>query len=763
MVAKHLIERTIHSLGSLKGINLMFMDSEDLLAGLNHPQKQAVLHGEGPLLILAGAGSGKTRVITRRIVQLMQNGVRAQSILAITFTNKAAGEMRKRVDSIVPGHRVQISTFHSFGVRLLRQYADRLGLNKDFTIYDQSDRSKLTKIAIEDSGLNAERFTPDTISNSISKAKNQLLSPEKYAQSAKDFFSQSVAQVYPYYEKRLRESNALDFDDLLYWPALALRNDPELRAELDARYRYVMVDEYQDTNTAQYAIARGLSVDYPNLCVVGDPDQSIYKFRGSDIRNILDFERDFPNATVLTLSENYRSTKPILSAADRLISHNTQRKPKPLISMKEGGSPVTQITFDTGAEEANGVAKRIAQQVNSGNRTFRDFAVFVRMNALTRSLESAFSRHRVPFQIVKGMAFFDRKEIRDVLSYLRLLVNSHDNISFMRAVNEPARGIGKVSLDHLKNHAEPREISLLEACGVVEKIPTIKGKAASGLRDFSLLMKGLRELLEHPPHEVIAKTLDASGYREMLRRSTDTEDQERLANIEELVSAARQFQVEDREPNLADFLENISLASDTDAHDANKDSVSVMTLHAAKGLEFPVVYMLAMEQGILPHDRSLENDEELQEERRLAFVGMTRAMHELFLCNARMRDFRGSVVFTAPSMFLGQLPESEIKVIEEGPSTPMNAMLKGPGKGSQMTQGWKNNQIKAPTVAPINPMAVKDGNYAEGLIVKHPAYGKGMITEISGYGAMRRLKIRFQTAGERSFIADKVQLEIVRS
>ena len=276
-------------------------------------------------------------------------------------------------------------------------------------------------------------------------------------------------------------------------------------------------------------------------------------------------------------------------------------------------------------------------------------------------------------------------------------------------------------------------------------------------------MKDLRELLEHPPHEVIAKTLDASGYREMLRRSTDTEDQERLANIEELVSAARQFQVEDREPTLADFLENISLASDTDAHDANKDSVSVMTLHAAKGLEFPVVYMLAMEQGILPHDRSLENDEELQEERRLAFVGMTRAMHELFLCNARMRDFRGSVVFTAPSMFLGQLPESEIKVIEEGPSTPMNAMLKGPGKGSQMTQGWKNNQIKAPTVAPINPMAVKDGNYAEGLIVKHPAYGKGMITEISGYGAMRRLKIRFQTAGERSFIADKVQLEIVRS
>ncbi|NDH06107.1 ATP-dependent DNA helicase, partial [bacterium] len=436
----------------------MFTDSEDLLAGLNHPQKQAVLHGDGPLLILAGAGSGKTRVITRRIAQLMQNGVRPQSILAITFTNKAAGEMRKRVDALVPGHRVQISTFHSLGVRLLRQYSDRLGLNKDFTIYDQSDRSKLTKIAIEDAGLNAERFTPDTISNAISKAKNQLLSPEKYAQGARDFFSQSVAQVYPCYEKRLRESNALDFDDLLYWPALALRNDPELRSELDARFRYVMVDEYQDTNTAQYAIARNLSLDNPNLCVVGDPDQSIYKFRGSDIRNILDFERDFPNATVLTLGENYRSSRPILNAADHLIKNNTQRKPKPLVAVREGGAPVTVVTFENGAEEADGIARVIQKEVQSGKRTFRDFAVFVRMNALTRGLENAFSRHRVPYQIVKGLAFFDRKEIRDVLSYLRLLVNPQDNISFLRAVNEPARGIGKVSLDHLASYAEPREM-----------------------------------------------------------------------------------------------------------------------------------------------------------------------------------------------------------------------------------------------------------------------------------------------------------------
>ncbi len=737
----------------------MFTDSDELLEGLNDAQKQAVLHEDGPLLILAGAGSGKTRVITRRILRLMQIGIRPYNILAITFTNKAAGEMRKRVDSLAPGHRVQISTFHSLGVRLLRQYADRLGLNKDFSIYDQSDRSRLTKIAIEDSGLNPERFTPDTVLNAISRAKNQLLSPVKYAQKALDFFSQSVAQVYPFYEKRLKESNALDFDDLLYWPALALRNDPEMRSDLDARFRYVMIDEYQDTNLAQYAIAHGLSQDYPNLCVVGDPDQSIYKFRGSDIRNILDFERDFPNAKVLTLSENYRSTKAILSAADALISHNTQRKPKVLISMQEIGAPVNQITFETGADEADGVARRIQKQVNEGKWTYKDIAIFVRMNALTRSLENAFSRYRVPYQIVKGLAFFDRKEIRDLLSYLRLLVNPCDNISFMRAVNEPARGIGKVSLDHLKNYAEPREIGLLSAAGNVNKIAEIKGKAASGLKDFAILMKDLGEMLEHPPHEVIAKTLDASGYREMLRLSTNPEDQERLANIEELVSAARQFKAEEGEPTLAGFLENIALASDTDAHDADKNSVSVMTLHAAKGLEFPVVYMLAMEQGILPHDRSLENDEDLQEERRLAFVGITRAMHELNLCNARMRDFRGSVMFTAPSMFLSQLPEREIKQQEEGPTTKMSAMLQGPTQSS-MTQGWKTGSKKA---VPIAPLPARDGNYSEGMIVNHQNYGKGMITEVSGNGALKRLKIRFQTAGERSFIADKVQLEILRS
>jgi DNA helicase-2/ATP-dependent DNA helicase PcrA len=554
----------------------------DLLADLTPAQREAVTHLRGPLLILAGAGSGKTRVITRRVAYLLQQGVRPGNILAITFTNKAAGEMRQRVEAIVPGSRVWISTFHSLGARLLRQYAERLGLDRNYTIYDTSDRAKLVKIALEDAGLDNARFTPDTIAGAISKAKNQLLSPERYAAQAGDFYAQTVAQVYPIYEKRLREANAMDFDDLLYWPALVLKNDQELRAELDERFRYVLIDEYQDTNMAQYAIARALSVDHPNLCVVGDPDQSIYKFRGSDIRNILDFERDFPDARVLTLSTNYRSTKSILRAASQLIAHNKQRKPKDLVTDNPTGLPVTVLTFETGLDEAEGIAKRIREAVESKKRHYGDFAVFLRVNALTRGLETAFVKHRVPFQIVKGLAFFDRKENRDVLAYLRLLLNPRDDLSFLRAVNEPARGIGKVTLEHLRAYAEPRELGLLDAASQVSRIPAIKGKAARSLADFAKLIQELGQLKEAQPDEVIRQVLDKSGYRRMLMDSHDEEDEDRLANIEELITAAKQFAAEDNTRTIGDFLENITLASDVDGWDQRQDSVS-RGLHGGAG------------------------------------------------------------------------------------------------------------------------------------------------------------------------------------
>lgn len=735
---------------------------DNYLTDLTEAQREAVLHTEGPLLILAGPGSGKTRVITRRVAHLVHTGVRPSQILAITFTNKAATEMRQRTEAMLPGKGMWIMTFHALGVRLLRMYADRLGLERNFTIYDQADRVRVVKSALEAAKIDNVRFTPETIQGGISKAKNQLLLPDAFARQASDFFSTVVAQVYEVYEKRLRESNALDFDDLLLWPALALKNDHELRAELDARFRHVLIDEYQDTNKAQYAIARGLSVDYPNLCVVGDPDQSIYKWRGSDIRNILDFERDFPQARVITLGENFRSTKTILQVADHLIAFNKQRKQKTLIPTGPQGEPVKVLQFESAVDEAEQVVQRIRKAVDAGNYNYRDFAIFLRINALSRNLESAFIRARVPFQIVRGLAFFERKENKDILAYLRLLLNPRDDLSFVRAVNEPARGVGKVSLDHLQSYAEPREMNLLGAVRELDKIPAIKGKAATGLRSFAKLLEELQPLLEGPPDEVIQQVIDRSGYRRALQTSGDPEDEERLANIEELITAARQFHAEDSSRTLAEFLENITLASDVDGWDQKQDHVCVMTLHAAKGLEFPVVYMLAMEQGILPHERSLTKDEELEEERRLAFVGITRAKEQLYLTHCRLREFRGQTLYAVPSMFLEELPEGDVQAEDLSASAAQrNAASWRTGNWS-VSQAWQDTGI--PLAKPRKQVTVPapppGKNFGEGVLVQHDVYGIGRITGVLGHGAARKLKIRF-SSGERTFLADKARLAIV--
>jgi DNA helicase-2/ATP-dependent DNA helicase PcrA len=735
---------------------------QDLLADLTPAQREAVTHFEGPLLILAGPGSGKTRVITRRVAWLLQQGVRPNNILAITFTNKAAGEMRQRVEALVPGSRVWISTFHSLGARLLRQYADRLQIDRHFTIYDQNDRARIAKMALEDAGMANARISPDSIAAAISKAKNQLLGPDRYAKQARDFYEKTVAEVYPLYEKRLREANAFDFDDLLYWPALMLKHDQELRAELDARFRFVLIDEYQDTNHAQYALARALSIDHPNLCVVGDPDQSIYRFRGSDIRNILDFERDFPEARVLRLNTNYRSTKTILHAAGHLIAHNRQRKPMDLFTDNPQGQAVTVLTFETGVDEAEGIARRIREAVEAGKRSYRDFAVFLRINALSRGLETAFIKERVPHQIVRGLAFFERKENRDILAYLRLMVNPRDDLSFLRIVNEPPRGIGKVSLDHLRDYAAPREMSLLSAAGEASKIKAIKGKAVSALQGFHRLINDLRQLLEAPPDEVIRQVLDRSSYRDMLRRSDDEADQERLANIEELITAAKQFTDEDTSRTIGDFLENITLASDVDSWDERQDCVSIMTLHAAKGLEFPVVYMVAVEQGLLPHERSIARNEELEEERRLAFVGMTRAKEELYLCHARSREFRGQMVYPVESMFFRELPAEAIEQVDCTSGRSESAFAEWRSGGAAAEQGWHDAGVRSKPAPLRVPEKHEEKGFAEGMVVRHGTYGMGRIVAVSGHGGHCRIKIRFSTAGERTFIADKVNLEIVR-
>lgn len=724
----------------------------DLLADLTPAQREAVTHLEGPLLILAGAGSGKTRVITRRVAYLLQQGVRPANILAITFTNKAAGEMRQRVEALVPGCRVWISTFHSLGARLVRQYADGFNLDKNFTIYDQGERLRVVKMALEDAGVDNVRFTPDTIQSAISKAKNKLEGPERYAERAHDFFSQTVARVYPAYEKRMRECNALDFDDLLYFPALRLKHDSEWRSELDSRFKFVLIDEYQDTNHAQYAIARYLSQDYPNLCAVGDPDQSIYGWRGSDISNILNFERDFPQTRILTLTQNYRSTKNILRAASHLIAHNVKRKPKDLVTDNPEGRPVTVLTYETSVDEAEGIARQIAQTIQEKRCAYRDVAVFVRMNALTRALEAAFVKHRVPFQIVKGLAFFDRKENRDVLAYLRLLVNPKDDLSFLRAVNEPPRGIGDKSLDYLREYAEPRELSLLAAAEQVGHIAKIKGKAARGLADFVQLMRGVRDVLEARPDEVIRAVLDRSGYRQMLKESRDEDDQERLANIEELITAAKQFSDEDPSRTIGDFLENITLASDVDGWDERQDCVSVMTLHAAKGLEFPVVFVAALEQGILPHERCLSRNDELEEERRLTFVGITRAMKECYLTHARLREFRGQTLYAIPSQFLDELPPDAVEPRDLSASAAGRQQMIDAWRGGSPAAeaGWEEAGVRAPA----------DG-IAVGVLVQHERFGKGRVTEVSGHGVMRRAKVRFQSAGEKTLVLAHAKLTIL--
>jgi DNA helicase-2/ATP-dependent DNA helicase PcrA len=759
----------------------------DLLHDLTSAQRDAVTTTEGPLLVLAGPGSGKTRVITRRVVYLLTQGVKPWNILAITFTNKAAGEMRKRVNDLIPNNRVWISTFHSMGVRLLKQYADRLEMSPNFTIYDQADRAAVVKDALAVANIDTASFTPDKVSAAISKAKNDLKSPDAYAGSARDYFEESVARVYPIYEKKLRAANGLDFDDLLYWLAFLLRKFPDVRAELDARFRYVMVDEYQDTNYAQYVIAKHLSQDHPNLCVVGDPDQSIYKFRGSDIRNILDFERDFPNAKIVTLDQNYRSTKAILAAADSLIAHNRKRKPKKLITQNQTGAPVALLTFASGLDEAHGIAQLIRQKVDQDDCKYRDVAIFLRMNALSRVLETSFIKARVPYQIVRGLAFFDRKENKDILAYLRLLVNPKDEVSFRRAVNVPTRGIGDASLKKLEEYALPRDLSLLAAAAEVRKIPDIKGKALKGLEDFAALMAGLCPMLDQPAGEVIRAVIDRSGYRKMLTTTGDGEDQERLENIEEIITAADEFETEfasrsEGEVNrpaseggsLAAFLEHITLRSDQDGLDTEVDQVSIMTLHAAKGLEFPIVFMPALEQGILPHERSMNHPEELEEERRLAFVGITRAERELILSHAEYREFRGTHLLAIPSPFLDELPKDNLdrkrikseldRFLDPSESyrydQPTHRPAPRPSTPRPTFASLKTGAELAGLTSP--PTGAKDLNaFVVGATVKHAMYGLGSIQEVSGLGPGKRVKVRFGS-GDRTFIIEKAPIEVVK-
>lgn len=730
------------------------------LADLTDSQRQAVLHIEGPLLVLAGPGSGKTRVITRRIVHLLSSAVQPWQILAITFTNKAAREMQRRVEQLMPQTGVWISTFHSFAARVLRLYADRLGLSRDFTIYDQEDRKQVLREVIEESNLDSLRFSVDSVQSAISRAKNALLGPHEYAARASDYFSRQVAEIFPLYERKMRARNALDFDDLLYWLARALLSPQhaELRSELDARFRYILVDEYQDTNHAQYVILRQLSRDYPNVCVVGDPDQSIYRWRGADIQNILDFERDYPNCTVVRLDENFRSTAPILRVADHLIAFNRRRKPRQLYAARSGGEPVHLRFFASSDLEADYIAATIARAVESEQRRYGDFAIFLRINALSRIFEEAFLRRRVPYQIVRGFAFFERKENRDVLAFLRLLVNPKDDLSFQRAVSAVPCGIGATTLGRLREYAGQRGLSLLEACSEAERIPDLHTRSIAPLKSFSQLIHELRrQLVDQTAADLIAAVIERTGYRKQLLESRHEEDRERLANIEELISAAEVLAEETGDASLTHFLEHVALVSDVDGLREGQDAVAVMTLHAAKGLEFPVVFLPCLEEGLLPHERSREDEDELEEERRLLFVGMTRARDELHLSCSRIRLFRGQTRYCVPSSFLSELPEKDI-VVEDATSgtSPQASAAAWP-----YAHLLNLHSSATASVQSENGTHPPESVWKPGILVRHRVYGMGTVSSISGTGPGLRATIRFPQHGEKTFVVAKAPLEIL--
>jgi DNA helicase-2/ATP-dependent DNA helicase PcrA len=668
------------------------------LDSLNPAQRQAATHVEGPLLVLAGPGSGKTRVVTHRIAHLISVGVPAHQIVALSFTNKAADEMRRRVTGLVGPQPVEMGTFHRFAARLLRRHAGFVGLTSDYSILDPDDATSLLKRAAKRLGLALTHTPIGRIAGVISRAKNDLVAPESFEPRWGRPVDEVAKKLWPVYQEMLRDSNSVDFDDLLVHVAKLLVDNPDLRSILDARHRWILVDEYQDTNAVQYCILRGLSVDHPNLAVTGDPDQAIYGWRGASIRNILEFERDYPTATVVKLEHNYRSTANILGTADRLIAHNSKRKPKQLVTDADAGSPVRIVLDSTSHDEADRIADEIAHAIDTGSRQPRDFAILFRTNALSRSLEVALRSRSVPYQLVRGLEFFKRREIRDIVAWLRLLKNPRDDEALLRVVNVPPRGIGKQSLDHLGAWAEERRMSLLEAAAQAPTIQGVSKRAGKALAAFATLHRDLDTVAAEAGDHVaplIEAVLDRTGYRRMLQEEGDDENEhgeDRLANVEELVTAARQLDATFVRTNpdddaLGTFLETTALVADTDVWDADGQRVALMTLHAAKGLEFPVVYLVAMEDGILPHERSLDHPDQLEEERRLVFVGITRGQQEVHASSARIREYRGSRRINAPSLFLTEMTGSETVVT--GPEAPVD------GGSLPAFEAWDDSDTQA--------------------------------------------------------------------
>lgn len=762
-------------------------------ADLNPSQWEAVNHLDGPLLVLAGPGSGKTRVIASRIVRLIEEGVAPGQILAITFTNKAAGEMASRVERLLPGRNVWVSTFHRFCARLLRRDAAVVGLQPNFTILDTTDQAQLVRGILADFDIDAKHFKPGKILHRISQAKYHLQTPEAFASAAQERqgnqLDSLVARVYPVYESLLLKANAVDFDDLLMHVCRLLLENEEIRAELDHRYRYVMVDEYQDTNLPQYQIVRALSHDYPNLCAMGDPDQSIYGWRGAEIGNILRFEHDFPNVRVVRLEQNYRSTQAILRVADRLIAHNVRRKEKILFTENPEGEPVEQLSFIDHREEAFGVAQHILRMAEEEGRPWSDFAVFYRVNALSRELERALARLRIPYQVAAGVAFYERAEIKDLLAYLRLIYNPADRAAFLRVVNTPPRGIGKSTVSKLAAWADREGLTLVEAARVANEFPGLKPRATAALKRFAKLIDDLSGTCSSGVAQLLGAVINRTNYGAEWRDSDVESDIQRVANIEELRNAARQYDEQHAaDPTLGGFLEETALVADVDSIDETAGMVTLMTLHAAKGLEFPVVFIIGVEENLLPHERSTREGalSEIEEERRLLFVGTTRAEERLFLTRANMRTMHGKDYPSPPSRFLQemQLFLSRPHFLERA-FGPGHEMAYGAGAESGEKSGA--SPLSTPDAAAPEPDSSKrprrpgapflttgadllNGTakpvefplmFTVGMTVRHPQMGLGKVIDAQGTGKWRTVSVEFQTGEPVSFVVHKSPLQPV--
>lgn len=767
-----------------------------LLNGMNDKQAEAVQTTEGPLLIMAGAGSGKTRVLTHRIAYLIdEKFVNPWNILAITFTNKAAREMRERAMALNPATTdTLIATFHSMCVRILRREADHIGYNRNFTIIDPGEQRTLMKRILKNLNLDPKKWNERSILGTISNAKNDLLDEVAYDHQAGDMYTQIVAKCYKVYQEELRRSEAMDFDDLIMMTLRLFDQNPDVLAYYQQRYQYIHVDEYQDTNHAQYQLVKLLASRFKNICVVGDADQSIYGWRGADMQNILDFEKDYPEAKVVLLEENYRSTKKILQAANDVIQNNRNRRDKKLWTQNADGEQIVYYRANDERDEAIFVASTIDNLVRETGKNFKDFAVLYRTNAQSRTIEEALLKSNIPYTMVGGTKFYSRKEIRDVISYLNLIANTSDNISYERIINEPKRGVGPGTLEKIRLFAYDRQMSLLDASENIMLSP-IKGKAAQAIGDFAIFVLKLRDRLDNlTVTQLVEEVLDQSGYLEALQIQNTLESQARIENIEEFLSVTKNFDDNNTDgapdesglDKLGRFLNDLALIADTDDGDQETAEVTLMTLHAAKGLEFPVVFLIGMEEGVFPLSRASEDQDELEEERRLAYVGITRAEEILFLTNANSRILYGKTNYNRPTRFLNEISTDLLQY--QGLARPANTSFSATyansgarqfGQGMSLQQALQARKVQVQpdyttsSKSKVQPFSKNSGgqpfgqnslqkasvDWQIGDIAHHKKWGDGTVLAVSGTGKAQELKINFPEVGLKKLLASLAPIE----